>query len=153
MGPSEIPVVPINKTIDLLYQNVQHTHSSRLHNIAQCHICNERFLSGKHPERPVTLRCGHIFGEACILKWISPLSDTRGRNSCPLCRTSILKLSTLDLPMTRKLISLPIMAADRFGDGLLLMVFLLLIKTVGKSWRVSTCSFIQNAVRRFYESS
>ena len=152
MGPSAIPLVPMNKTLDLLYQNVQHTQSSRLHNIAQCHICNERFLSGKHPERPVTLRCGHIFGEGCILKWISPLSDTRGKNSCPLCRTSILKLSTLDLPITRKLIQLPMMAVDRFGDGLLLMVFLLLIKTVGKSWTVSTCSFIRNAVRRFYES-
>ena len=142
MGPSAIPAVPINKTIDLLYQNLQHTHSSRLHNIAQCHICNERFLSGKHPERPVTLRCGHIFGEGCILKWISPSSNTRGKNSCPLCRTSILKLSTLDLPMTQKLISVPMMAADRFGDGLLLMVFLLMISSVGKSQRMSSCSFM-----------
>ena len=142
MGPSAIPAVPINKTIDLLYQNLQHTHSSRLHNIAQCHICNERFLSGKHPERPVTLRCGHIFGEGCILKWISPLSDTRGKNSCPLCRTSILKLSTLDLPITQKLISVPMMAADRLGDGLLLMVFLLMIRSVGKSQRMSSCSFM-----------
>ena len=153
MGPSAIPVAPINKTIDLLYQNVQHTHSSRLHNIAQCHICSERFLSGKHPERPVTLRCGHIFGEGCILKWISPLSDTRGKNSCPLCRTSILKRSTLDLPLIKKLTFVPMMAADRFGDGLLLMVSLFIISSVGRSWRISTCSFIRNAVRRFYESS
>ena len=133
MGPSGIPLVPITKTIDLLYQNVQHTHSSQLHSIAKCHICDERFLSGKHPERPVTLRCGHIFGEGCILKWISPLSDIRGKNSCPLCRKSILKLSTLDLPITKKLISVPMMAADRFGDGLLLMVFLFMISSVRKS--------------------
>ena len=67
------------------------------------------------------------------MQWISPLSDTRGKNSCPLCRTSILKLSMLDLPITKKLISVPMMAADRFGDGLLLMVFLILISSVRKA--------------------
>lgn len=78
--------------IDLLYQTLQHTQSTELQATAECHICQEPFLSGSHPERAVKLPCGHIFGEGCILKWISRLSQSGIKIKCPLCRRSILQL-------------------------------------------------------------
>ena len=49
-----------------------------------CFICGDDFFHGPHPEPPLKLRCGHIFGAACILKW----AITRGHNTCPLCMTT-----------------------------------------------------------------
>ena len=77
-------------------------HSTKLQNTAQCHICHEPFLSGSHPERPVVLRCGHILGEGCILKWIAPLSRSGGQNSCPMCRSIIVDLRAPEVPTTRR---------------------------------------------------
>ena len=90
MAPRRIPVLPTNEVVDLLFHNVQYAHSGDLENTAECHICNEPFLTGCDPERPVILRCGHIMGEGCILKWMSPLSGRGSQNSCPLCRKPLL---------------------------------------------------------------
>ena len=102
MTARRIPALPTNKIVDLLFRNVQHAHSGDLRSTAECHICNEPFLTGCHPERPVILRCGHILGEGCILKWISPLSWDGGRNSCPLCRGKLLDLSAVEVPTAHR---------------------------------------------------
>lgn len=90
MAVRRIPVLPTNEVVDLLYRNVRNAHSGDLQDTAECHICNEPFLTGCEPERPVILRCGHIMGEGCILKWMSPLSGNESQNSCPLCRKPLL---------------------------------------------------------------
>ena len=100
MAACRIPVLPTNKIVDLLFRNVQYAHSGNLQNTAECHICNEPFLTGCSPERPVILRCGHIMGEGCILKWMSPLSRHGRQNSCPLCREPLLDLRALEVPTT-----------------------------------------------------
>lgn len=44
-----------------------------------CNICFDSFgTSGEH--RIVSLRCGHIFGESCIKKWI------KDNKNCPQCK-------------------------------------------------------------------
>ncbi|KAF1843462.1 uncharacterized protein K460DRAFT_407816 [Cucurbitaria berberidis CBS 394.84] len=51
-----------------------------------CYICFDTYnpITGTHiSEEPVQLACGHVFGAACIEKWISI------KNTCPLCRTEI----------------------------------------------------------------
>ena len=101
MTARRLPVLPTNKIVDLLFRNVQHAHSGDLRSTAECHICNEPFLTGCHPERPVILRCGHVLGEGCILKWMSPLSRNGGQNSCPLCRGTLLDLGASEVPTTR----------------------------------------------------
>ena len=100
MAVRRIPVLPTNDVVDLLLRNVQYAHSGDLQNTAECHICNEPFLTGCDPERPVVLRCGHIMGEGCILKWMSPLSGSGSQNSCPLCRKPLLYATP---PPTRQL--------------------------------------------------
>ena len=100
MAALRIPLVPTDKIIQLLSWSIRHTHFTELRSFAECHICHEPFLSGSHPERPVTLPCGHIFGEGCILKWVSPLPDHRGKNSCPLCREPIFEARALKLLTT-----------------------------------------------------
>lgn len=97
MTALRIPLVPTEKIIDLLFRSVRHAHSTELQSTAECHICQKPFLSGSHPERPVALSCRHIFGEGCILKWVSPLPDNRGRNSCPMCREPIFEVRALEL--------------------------------------------------------
>ena len=86
-------MTPTERYIDLLLLNVGHTQSNELQSTTACHICQEPFLTGTNPERPATLPCGHIFGDGCIVKWISPLSSNGVRNSCPLCRKPIFQLS------------------------------------------------------------
>ena len=102
MAAHRIPVLPTNKVVDLLFRNVQYAHSSDLQNTAECHICNEPFLTGCDPERPVILLCGHIMGEGCILKWMSPLSRNGSQNSCRLCRKPLLDLRALEVPTTHR---------------------------------------------------
>ena len=100
MAARRISVLPTNKIIDLLFRSIQHAHSTDLQNTTECHICSDPFLTGRHPERPVLLRCGHVFGEGCILKWMSPLSRNGCQNSCPLCREPLLDLRDLEGPTT-----------------------------------------------------
>ena len=100
MTALRIPLVPTEKIIDLLFRSIRHAHSTELRSIRECHVCHEPFLSGSRPERPVTLPCDHIFGEGCILKWVSPLPDNRGKNSCPLCREPIFEARALKLLTT-----------------------------------------------------
>lgn len=108
---ARVPLVPTEKIIDMLSRSIQHVQSSRLQSTAKCHICDEPFLSGSYPERPITLRCGHIFGEGCILKWVSPLSDNGGKDSCPMCRGPIFEVRTLELLRTYTTYSEDLMAS------------------------------------------
>lgn len=51
-----------------------------------CHICREPFLS---KEIALKLRCGHLCGATCLIRWLAPLSN-EVRNTCPMCRQPIL---------------------------------------------------------------
>ena len=62
---------------------------SELDSDLKCHICHDPFFSGKEPEIPIKLPCGHTCAQSCILKWLSPLSK-EGKNSCPMCRKAIM---------------------------------------------------------------
>lgn len=108
------PLLPTDETLDLLYQSIKHTHSTELQSTAECHICHEPFLSGNHPERRVTLPCSHIFGEGCILKWVSLLLENAGQNSCPMCREPILELRAQEPLTTHTMYNGPTLSADLF---------------------------------------
>ena len=62
---------------------------SELDSDLKYHICHDPFLSGKEPEIPIKMPCGHTCGQSCILKWLSPLSK-EGKNSCPMCHKAII---------------------------------------------------------------
>lgn len=47
-----------------------------------CYLCSDTYLSGDSPEFPIALSCGHKAGSNCVMKWLSPLSNS-GHNSCP----------------------------------------------------------------------
>lgn len=49
-----------------------------------CPVCFEHWeMSGEH--RLVSLKCGHIFGESCIRRW---LAQTLSKN-CPQCNSNV----------------------------------------------------------------
>ena len=76
-----------------------------------CLICMEPFLSND-AEIPIKLPCKHVFGTACMLHWLSPLSGD-GKNSCPFCRKQILDHAEIKRVKTcHKLLT-------RLGDGLI----------------------------------
>lgn len=95
-----VSLSPTDKIIDLIHKALKHPLSTELQSTAECHICHEPFISGNNPERPIALPCGHIFGEGCILKWVSPLSKNGIKNNCPLCRKPILQLGAQEPPRT-----------------------------------------------------
>lgn len=52
----------------------------------QCPICLDNWTnSGEH--RICCLKCGHIFGHSCILRWI----QSQVKKSCPTCKKKIVK--------------------------------------------------------------
>ncbi|KAF9315083.1 RING finger and WD repeat domain-containing protein 3 [Podila horticola] len=49
-----------------------------------CSICFEPWTnSGAH--RLVSIKCGHLFGESCISKWIASQTGQNGKPKCPEC--------------------------------------------------------------------
>ncbi|KAF9383562.1 RING finger and WD repeat domain-containing protein 3 [Podila verticillata] len=49
-----------------------------------CSICFEPWTnSGCH--RLVSIKCGHLFGESCITKWIASQTGQNGKPKCPEC--------------------------------------------------------------------
>ncbi|KAI8996878.1 hypothetical protein BDB01DRAFT_6681 [Pilobolus umbonatus] len=52
----------------------------------ECIICSEKWSSrGEH--KMVSLKCGHLFGEKCIRRWIRERSEKLGskKTCCPTC--------------------------------------------------------------------
>ena len=65
----------------------------------KCAICTEPYLESSCELRdpldsPVKIRCGHIFGHNCLVRWM--LSDSFD-NQCPFCRAKIVDESDPDL--------------------------------------------------------
>ncbi|SPP87554.1 E3 ubiquitin-protein ligase RFWD3 [Drosophila guanche] len=51
-----------------------------------CPICLDSWeMSGEH--RLVSLRCGHLFGEACIRRWLGESQKQSSVKVCPQCKT------------------------------------------------------------------
>ncbi|XP_037935321.1 E3 ubiquitin-protein ligase RFWD3-like [Teleopsis dalmanni] len=51
-----------------------------------CPICLEHWeMSGEH--RLVSLKCGHLFGNSCIRRWLNESSKQSGHKLCPQCKT------------------------------------------------------------------
>ena len=51
----------------------------------ECTICFDSIdAEGEH--RAACLKCGHIFGEKCISKWLSAASGDRDKRVCPQCK-------------------------------------------------------------------
>ena len=73
---------------ELLTKTVQASYEE-LKDSKNCPICQDPYLEGEAPELPLKLRCGHIHGSHCLIKWLSPHS-TEIKNTCPLCREPII---------------------------------------------------------------
>nr|XP_036220295.1 E3 ubiquitin-protein ligase RFWD3 [Bactrocera oleae] len=50
-----------------------------------CPICLDNWeMSGEH--RLVSLRCGHLFGDSCIRRWLAESARQSGIKACPQCK-------------------------------------------------------------------
>ncbi|KAI4188554.1 MAG: hypothetical protein L6R41_002069 [Letrouitia leprolyta] len=53
----------------------------------KCYICLNDSLGPQGSEVPAKLRCGHIFGMACLVKWVSDsIAEGKASPTCPICR-------------------------------------------------------------------
>ena len=52
-----------------------------------CNICMEPFTNDVDAEKPVSLRCGHVFGRSCLKEWASSLQVSKP--TCPMCRAPL----------------------------------------------------------------
>lgn len=51
-----------------------------------CPICLDNWeMSGDH--RLVSLRCGHLFGDSCIRRWLAESARQSGVKACPQCKS------------------------------------------------------------------
>lgn len=66
---------------------------SELQPTEECGICTEAW-GDQH--RPVALKCRHIFGHQCLLRWLR--GGRRNNKSCPLCRDTIYEEETDAVP-------------------------------------------------------
>ena len=60
-----------------------------------CYICHDPYLSGEAPEIPIRLRCGHVFGQVCIVQWFKDLIKEKRISTCPLCREPAFSYETM----------------------------------------------------------
>ncbi|KAJ3095757.1 RING finger and WD repeat domain-containing protein 3 [Phlyctochytrium planicorne] len=52
---------------------------------AECTICSEGWTNyGRH--RLCSLKCGHLFGESCIVEWLEMSKRKKAKTFCPTCR-------------------------------------------------------------------
>ena len=52
-----------------------------------CAICLQRYREGESQEIPLQLPCGHIFGQECLLTWLTDIGNGDAHvASCPMCR-------------------------------------------------------------------
>ncbi len=58
-----------------------------------CAICWADYDEGIMSDTPIKLRCRHVFGEKCILKWAKGKTPSGYRNGCPLCHADLLPQS------------------------------------------------------------
>ncbi|XP_050303639.1 E3 ubiquitin-protein ligase RFWD3-like [Anthonomus grandis grandis] len=66
---------------------------------ATCSVCLESWTNcGAH--RICSLKCGHLFGHKCILRWL----DSQPKKSCPTCKQSV-KRSDLRFIYAKKLVA------------------------------------------------
>ncbi len=58
-----------------------------------CAICWADYDEGIMSDTPIKLRCRHVFGEKCILKWAKGKTPSGYRNGCPFCHADLLPQS------------------------------------------------------------
>ena len=77
--------------MDQAIANLQHRFTvpspDAIENNQACSICWTDYSGA---DQPVTLPCGHIFGEECILAWARGTTPTGRHNGCPTCRAELL---------------------------------------------------------------
>ena len=92
MAVIRTPLLPIDTLIHRLHQSIRHTPSAKLRAPQSViSVVNPSFGQPARAASDAPLR--PHFGEGCILKWILPLSDNGGRNSCPMCRARVFELT------------------------------------------------------------
>lgn len=77
----------MDKAISTLQQRFTEPSADILQQNPLCGICWNEY---EGEDRPVTLPCGHVFGEECILAWSRGITPTGRHNGCPCCRAELL---------------------------------------------------------------
>lgn len=73
--------MPLEMFKDLFVATVEETKEDNV-----CTFCNHQYLTGKSPEIPVKLHCGHIFGVRCLTR---KLVRNKNFNRCSACNLLI----------------------------------------------------------------
>lgn len=73
---------------------------------SRCSICFEPFGDSDSSHHLVTLKCGHIFGNSCIEKWLKPIDQRK----CPTCKKpattkQLIKIYAEKLPANQSLLT------------------------------------------------
>ena len=88
-----MPVNPEETLIPMLYDSCTYLDVAELGGSTECSLCSENYGWRTSSETPVQLRCGHVFGLACISKWVSTYTAPAHRfPPCPLCRADFLNV-------------------------------------------------------------
>lgn len=51
-----------------------------------CMICSDHYWTGTEAELPLQLPCGHVFGEHCLIRWLTGIGGPKQHGNCPMCR-------------------------------------------------------------------
>ena len=77
----------MDKAIRTLQQRFTAPSADAIQQNPLCRICWDDY---EGLDRPVTLPCGHVFGEECIIAWSRGITPTGRHNGCPCCRAELL---------------------------------------------------------------
>ena len=77
----------MDKAIRTLQKRFTEPSADMIQQNPLCRICWNDY---EGLDRPVSLPCGHVFGEECIIAWSRGITPTGRHNGCPFCRVELL---------------------------------------------------------------
>ena len=68
---------------------IKKINTNNLSEEANCCICLDEI---NDTQEYVSLHCGHVFHQECLMEWIKTQQNSRHDSNCPLCRECIIKI-------------------------------------------------------------
>tara|TARA_Y100000589_G_C27155797_1_gene630793 strand:- start:567 stop:1013 length:447 start_codon:yes stop_codon:yes gene_type:complete len=68
---------------------IKKINTNNLSEETNCCICLEEI---NNKQQYISLHCGHVFHQECLMEWIKTQQNSKHDSNCPLCRECIIKI-------------------------------------------------------------
>ena len=84
---SSNPKIVVESIVNPVF--IQKINTNNLLEETKCCICLDEI---NNKQQYISLHCGHVFHQECVMEWIKTQQNSRNDSNCPLCRDCIIKI-------------------------------------------------------------